>query len=456
MFKKNQFYFFLGLFAAIRIFSYFFSPPTPLLSGHWLNSAISIFLLLLTALLFIRGSDRAYLIVAAEFILGGAGGYLSIYGFSLRSALLVLTIIAYLYQIFSDRRVAEPNKFILPILLLTGWAAVAAFRGLQNGHDLHQTIADFVPYLFLFYFLPLLELWRQEKSRTWIVNLLAAAVVGNFIFIFLSFAGFSAGYFDLQGNFYHWYRDVALGKITDLGGHFFRLILNEQLLLVPLLLLFWHKFFHGQNKLSGYLAVLLLIMLTVNLTRIYFLALLVGYLCLLDKAYWKNQLLFGLALLLIFFTSFTAIHFSASRGQSFGWELLGLRLGSVAAPEIEDSSFSRMLLLPKIWEKIKTAPILGHGLGDTVTVFSPVYQDLVTTPNFDWGYLEIWDELGLIGLLTCNQKSLAFRGGPRHACDTIGYQYYFAGCLSCSGNNFDYCSGSRTKTVGCSKFINAL
>ena len=40
-----------------------------------------------------------------------------------------------------------------------------------------------------------------------------------------------------------------------------------------------------------------------------------------------------------------------SRGQSLGWELLGLRLGSIASPSIEESSLSRIMLLPKIWEK---------------------------------------------------------------------------------------------------------
>jgi O-antigen ligase len=50
-------------------------------------------------------------------------------------------------------------------------------------------------------------------------------------------------------------------------------------------------------------------------------------------------------------------------------------------------------------EKIKNHPLLGNGLGDTVTVFSPVFKQNITTPHFDWGYLEIWAETGFIGLL---------------------------------------------------------
>jgi O-antigen ligase len=82
-----------------------------------------------------------------------------------------------------------------------------------------------------------------------------------------------------------------------------------------------------------------------------------------------------------------------------GLELFGLRIQSIASPDIEQSSLSRKILLPKIIEKIKKNPLLGNGLGDTVTIFSPVVKKQITTSQFDWGYLEIIDELGLVGLV---------------------------------------------------------
>ena len=42
-------------------------------------------------------------------------------------------------------------------------------------------------------------------------------------------------------------------------------------------------------------------------------------------------------------------------------------------------------------------PFHGWGLGETITVYSPVFKKEVTTPHFDWGYLEILTELGIIG-----------------------------------------------------------
>jgi len=50
-------------------------------------------------------------------------------------------------------------------------------------------------------------------------------------------------------------------------------------------------------------------------------------------------------------------------------------------------------------EKIHGQPIIGNGLADSISVYSPIFKKEISTPNFDWGYLELWDELGIIGLL---------------------------------------------------------
>jgi O-antigen ligase len=97
--------------------------------------------------------------------------------------------------------------------------------------------------------------------------------------------------------------------------------------------------------------------------------------------------------------SFVTMHTLASRGKSLGLELFGLRLQSIASPAIEDSSLSRLLLLPNILEKIKQHPITGDGLGDQVTVYSPVIKQTITTPQFDWGYFELVAEFGAITLI---------------------------------------------------------
>ena len=100
-----------------------------------------------------------------------------------------------------------------------------------------------------------------------------------------------------------------------------------------------------------------------------------------------------------FLVIFCGLFFIASKGKSFGLEVFGLRAQSIILPDSENSSLSRLLLLPKILEKIKNAPLSGSGLGSTVTVYSPVLKKDITTPHFDWGYLEILAELGIIGFV---------------------------------------------------------
>jgi O-antigen ligase len=202
----------------------------------------------------------------------------------------------------------------------------------------------------------------------------------------------------MQGTYYHWFRDVALGKITELPFYFYRLVLNEHLLLVPAMLYFaWRVLKREAQKYEYGILAASLFILSISVTRIYILALGAGLVTLATRHEWKRWLVVCAGILASFVGIFTFVHLAASRGQSLGWELFGVRLQSIVTPAIEDSALSRLLLLPKILEKIKAHPLLGTGLGDTVTVYSPVFKANITTPHFDWGYLEILAELGLLG-----------------------------------------------------------
>ncbi|HBV58325.1 MAG TPA: hypothetical protein DEB73_03655, partial [Candidatus Magasanikbacteria bacterium] len=96
---------------------------------------------------------------------------------------------------------------------------------------------------------------------------------------------------------------------------------------------------------------------------------------------------------------FISTHFIASRGQSTGLELLGVRMVGVTAPVDELSGAIRMALLPDIWRTIKLHPWMGSGLGTTVSFVHPVTKILETRTQFDWGYLEMLAELGILGTL---------------------------------------------------------
>jgi hypothetical protein len=224
-----------------------------------------------------------------------------------------------------------------------------------------------------------------------------AAIAGSFGFIMLTFVGFSTGKFILQDPYYHWFRDIAGGKITFVEFNFFRLVLNEHLLLAPAFVYCFYQSLKNK-KLYFYLGALLLAILAINLTRVYFLGIAAGILTLLPKTNFRLWLKRVGAYSLIFITIFCTLFMLGSGGHSLGLEVFGLRIQSIIMPNIENSSLSRILLLPEIWNKIKKEPMLGSGLGSTISVYSPIFNKVVTTPHFDWGYFELAAELGVIGL----------------------------------------------------------
>lgn len=397
MFKK-QTLLFLALYASVRIFSYFFYP------GTIINQIVTGAILLFTIYYLLRHDVKGWYIVAFEIMLGGSGNFLSLFNFSLRTWLLITSILICTFQKLISKELKtlfkNNKKYCYILAFIYFCVALAVAHGFYFHHNVHAVISDALPYLFLLYYFPLTELLNREDFKSIASSALIAAIIGNATFALFTFIGFSGGQFILQDTYYHWFRDVANGKITDLRLHFYRIVLNEQLLIVPLIVYYVKKIIDKKIPATFYLLLAtLLIALSINLTRIYFIALIIGLLFLFNRTQWKRWLGASFFSFLFFIFSFSSIHLAASRGQSFGLELFGLRLQSIVSPQIEDSSLSRMLLLPKILDKIKTHPVLGGGLGDTVTVFSPVIKQTITTTQFDWGYLEIIDELGFIGLV---------------------------------------------------------
>lgn len=399
MIIKKQLAFFFLIYAGLRVFSFYFPPDTPLHSASIANSIATLAIILATSYLLLRRNIRGWHIVALEIISGGAGGFFAIGGVALRTWLLIASLTIFFAQKIKDRELKnlwrENKLFVTLFLFILSAVSFSAIRGCLAGHNPRLIIADAIPYLFLLYYFPFKKWFRQLA-----INAIIIAIVGNFLFIAITFIGFSSGIFALQDSYYHWFRDVALGKITGLPFHFYRLALDEHLLLIPALIYYLAKIIKREGShLAIYLALLLLGILSVNLTRIYLLGMAIGLLVLFHKIYWKRWLTISALTGVLLISIFTTVHLAASRGQSLGWEFFGLRLQSIAYPQIEDSSLSRLLLLPKIIEKIKSHPLLGNGLGDTVTVYSPILKQKITTPHFDWGYLEIWAEMGLLGLL---------------------------------------------------------
>lgn len=404
---------FLLAYFGLRFFSYYFNPPTPLFDGTIINSLISLAVLALAVYWLIKNDMRGWLVVAGEIILGGSGNILSIGSLSLRTALLAASLLIYFIMKIRERKAGQlftakfPNIFIF---LLIAWAFVSALIGFFRGYsaevsflfssNLARVISDFIPYLFLLYYFPLVDLLKNDSFKQSTVSMIAAAVIGNAAITIFTLFAYSSGFFALQDGYYHWFRDVNGGKITAIyfGTYaYFRTVLNEHLLLVPVILFFLRREMLRPKFVNRILLLLGAAILSVNLTRIYFLALIAGLILMFSRKHAARWIIYSSVLALYIYACFTAFNLIASRGTSPGWEYFGYRASSIASPYIEESSQTRMLLLPEIIKKIRQAPVFGHGLGDTVTAYNPAAQKYFTTPHFDWGYLEIIDETGLAG-----------------------------------------------------------
>ena len=133
--------------------------------------------------------------------------------------------------------------------------------------------------------------------------------------------------------------------------------------------------------------------MALNISRAYFLGLIIGLLFLKYKNSWLDWLKIFCLNFLIVLALFTAINLISSFGTDAGWGILGLKFGGITAPQMEISSQNRVQLLETIMAMIKDAPIFGQGLGQSIVT------EKINTRHFDWGYFEMWIKWGLFGLL---------------------------------------------------------
>ncbi|KKQ28130.1 MAG: hypothetical protein US42_C0002G0085 [Candidatus Magasanikbacteria bacterium GW2011_GWC2_37_14] len=389
----------LCLFFLIRLGSF-------LLKDHLIIQGILVFLLLmLLGILYFKKPEYAWYLVLGELFLGGGGHFLEISGLSIRTIFICFFLFLWLMQHLGQNTLKEklltktPLIYFLSIFFV--FLIFSVFNGLENGHSLRLIFQDLIPYSLLFLIFPSNHLFSEEKTQNYFVRLLFVFIIGNALFSLITFALFSSGLNTIHDIFYTWYRDVNIGKITDLYNGFFRIVEPEHLLITPLILLITSLLMRDErhHKMWRVIRFFALTIFCLNFSRTYFLALGAGLIILKYKHSFIKWLRECFTVVILLSLIFISVNFIASGGNSLGLELVGLRAQSLINPEIELSSNTRMLILPVINTLILIHPIIGSGLGATVTFFDNNIFNTVTTSNFDWGYLEMWAELGIFGAL---------------------------------------------------------
>lgn len=390
--QKPTFWLF-GVYFLVRIFSL-------LTYYHQLPNQIGTFLIIiLFTIITCKNLTQGWLILITELLLDGAGHFLEFQSLIIRTWLLVIFALVWLFQKIKSKKINL--NLPSPILISLGLSGIiiilSIILGLIHEHSLILVLQDAMLYFFLLLFFPALE-FEKEIKPNFFINLIKTFVIGTAIFSIITFIIYSTGIGHLPDFYYHWFRNIASGKITDLGNYFFRIVLPEQLFIIPLILILSAQLIHNaKNKLHWGLLISLLFVLDINFSRIYFLALAVGSLILAYKNSFKKwfRTMFIVGLLTIIIS--LSLNFVSSRFTSLGLEMWGLKISGVQAPETDLSGAIRMAMLPDIFNTIKTHPIFGSGLATMVSYPDPLTGEVVSRTQFDWGYLEMLAELGIFG-----------------------------------------------------------
>lgn len=372
-----------------------------LLTYHepFLNQCFAAILIAGFAYISIKNLALAWMILILELILGGSGHYFEFHTLILRTWFLGIFGLTWLFKQVKEKTIVLtilPRPLMMSIIAVGITILFATINGIINGNVPIHVVQDTILYLFLALLFPAIELRKYLPQH--LSTIVKTFVIGSAIFTILTFIIYSSGLGSLPDYYYHWFRNVAAGKITDLGNNFYRIVFPEHLLLVPIILLLAARLIEKIKERQTWLLFFLsLIVLVLNFSRIYFLALVIGLLVLSIKQRIKPWLVVSTVTGITITVLFMFFNITASGGNTLGLELISSRFGTAAAPQSDVSSATRLMILPEAVELIKKNPLIGSGLGTSVTFVDPALDKEVTRTQFDLGYHEMIVELGVLG-----------------------------------------------------------
>jgi hypothetical protein len=422
-------------------------------AGHFfsgINLAAFLIAAILTLIFSLKNLKYGIWIILSELFIGSQGYLLY---FDLGSIKISLRIIIWLivlsvwlkYFIFSifkknsESRSIFLNKknfdlanfrfFVLLFFFIILGAATAFF----NGNDWQNIFFDANSWLYFLLIFPFFEtffnpLFAEKNSFLPIWRLLAASATWicfkTFLLFFLFTHIFPEGtmtYYLVTNDFYKWVRDTLIGEITIMPSGFIRVFIQSQIYI--LITLFLGLFSINENwrniKNNPRASIFLLSAgailsgtLIISLSRSFWVGAAAGlivYLLISIKNYgWKLPLFISLMLIFSILIGIGIVFGTAKfpipkSSVDFNMTALSDRAGMISG---EAAVSSRRALLPILWQKISANPILGSGFGTTVTyqasdprILKQSSNGLYTTYAFEWGWLDIWLKIGLLGLI---------------------------------------------------------
>lgn len=410
--KTFQWSFVIMIAVELLALATFFSPP-------W-SAFVFWFVLVVVAVVAFWRIDYAFLIVFGELFLGAKGQLLSIhisgFDFSIRLALFILVFGIWLFR--SRRQPVlkiQSAPTFLWLMALLGVILVGAVNGLLRGNNLENIFFDVNGYLFLALIFPVVEIFSVKEKVEQLLQVLFAAICFLALQTLLLLALFSHQ-LSVLPELYRWVRDARLFEITGLAKNFFRVF--SQAHFFSMIGIFLGLSFLLLDALQDRRALKIVLFLVgstllISFSRSFWLALLVVLVVFLPLRLrhfqwpWPRILRLGLQVSLVVVLEVLLISFIAN--FPYLWNRPG---GSTALALLQERSTdlteaaaqSRYTLLGPLTKASLYHPFLGTGFGTTVT-FETRDPRLVaagsmarTTYAFEWGYLDFWLKLGLLGV----------------------------------------------------------
>jgi len=341
-----------------------------------------------------------------ELMLGSRDGALFSYEFNgfritLRMALFALTLVVW---IAFKRKIWPLPRSIAPWIALWLLVLLGVILGLFWSNSPRAIFDDANAYAFTLLILPILTLEKEEAQR--LRSLLerifpALGLVIAIVTIFLALV-FSYGFAEQGGWLYRFVRDLRIGELTPVLPNFTRVFIQSQLWLLTV----WFMVVGRSRTTKNYLfASVISTALMLSLSRSFWIGWIAGIIALVATGFpperlskragsrrsplWRRNpkvaatvIITGIGLCIILFPSFL-------------YALIGR--GNTSEP----AASTRQAQLQPLWSKITQHPVLSTGFGSPVTYHSddPRINGDITTTVFEWGYLDQWLDMGIVGLL---------------------------------------------------------
>jgi hypothetical protein len=401
-------------------------------SGYlWPNMTKVGFVIICLATIFLAVKNLRYalLLMLVELIIGSKG-YLFFYEIngafvSIRIAMWLLVMSFWLASVVSlaIKNKRFPNllpdfayaKYFYGLIIAIVWGAVMA---LFRSNDYSNIFFDLNNWFYLSLLFPIVTSFKTKEDWQLLKKILGLAVAWLcFKTLFLLYF-FSHDLFDANLTVYRWLGASGVGEVTKLASGFFRIFFQSHiyaLMALFLLLPIWVEKFNNKirSRREWWLINALLSIIIIALSRSFWVGLGAGLITLLiwliktkvgaKQIFKLIGLFFGNVILSLVIITVIIKFPLPTIGQNISaWDALNDR-GQLN----ESAVSSRWSLIPKLWQAIKVSPIVGLGFGKTVTyessdprILSQTVSGTYETYAFEWGWLDIWLKMGILGVLT--------------------------------------------------------